>query len=635
MDLSHALRALAAAAFFGVPGLALAATPSPSPSALPEITHVVTSDRTDETLKNSIRTTFVVTKDDIARHGYQTVADAIAALPGIELARYGPVGSSVSYGIRGSSSAEVLVLVDGVPAPGSFGNTVSLGEMPAFGVRRIEVVEGGGSTLYGTGAIGGIINVITDAATTPQALLRYGSLGDRELKVADAGFSFERIVSTNAFTIPPANDTGVSIPATRQNADYEASSLHYGLDHALGSVQASVRAGVIASHVGVPGGLAFLSNTSRENDLNGMLNVALSHRTAHAVTTLQLSGSRQQTTFDCNAVSDANCFQPSVSVNTEARTDAGFRNTVSGGSERLMYGIDLSRGVVRNDSGGGAVPPAPSFSVDALAQSAAFVQETAQFRNGARGYAGVRAERDGSLGGELSPSVGLRVPLRDEASLALNFSTAFRAPNASELYFPGFGNPALRPERAKVGDATFELPQLFGGTTIGWFTNRTNELIVTEEIDTVKGIFAPENVDHAFLQGFTLHTQTAQLHGVRATLAVTDLYRAQDVDAAARLPHDAIFTVDLGLDIAGRDRSILNDAGISVRAVGQRDALDQTLPSFAQAAAYSTTDAFARFRLAPRVLIALRAYNIGNERYADLSGYPMPGRTFSLELTNR
>src|SRR5580692_133984 len=143
---------------------AASVSPTPSPSASPalQIAHVVTSDRSDESLTRATRVTFVVTQDQILRNGYRTVGDAIGGVPGVQLEHYGAIGSNDSYGIRGSSSAQVLVLVDGMPARGSFANSVNLGTFSTAGVERIEIVEGGGSTLYGTGAVGGVINVITD-----------------------------------------------------------------------------------------------------------------------------------------------------------------------------------------------------------------------------------------------------------------------------------------------------------------------------------------------------------------------------------------------------------------------------------------------------------------------------------------
>ncbi|MEO9170295.1 MAG: TonB-dependent receptor [Candidatus Baltobacteraceae bacterium] len=635
MATRHMLRALCAAAIFFAPAFpAFAgsiATPSPSPATLPEIVHVVTSDRSDETLHNATRTTYVVGRDEIARRGFRTVGDALAILPGIEMTRYGPIGQNVSYGIRGSSSSQVLVLIDGVPAPGEFANSVQLGTLSTVGVRRIEVVEGGGSTLYGTGAVGGTINIITDAQYAPTgATLRYGSFNDREFRLDAHGVSFERVVADNAFALPasPGN------PTIRDNSDDETTSARFGMDRKIGALGAAFRAGIESDHLGAAGLYPYLSPTSRENDVNVVGSAAFSLDRAQSSTSVQLAGSRQQLAFACDVVNDANCFFPVQAISTESRVDVNFRNTVKSPSHRLIYGIDLSRGNVREDSGAGT---AASIATAALAQSAAYVQETRVFRFG-DAYAGLRGERDGALGGEFSPSLGIRAEVARDVELKLNAATAFRAPNASELYFPGYGNPALRPERARVGDATLVDHRAMGGVSLGWFTNTTNDLIVAQIVGTDSSgspVFRPENVDRARMQGLTLDAHTLPLRGIVAGLTVTDLYCAQDVDARVRLPNDPVFAVNLDLVVNGAPRSILEDGGITVRAVGQRSALNFQAPLFAQAGPYSNADAFVRFRIAARTLLALRAYNVGNERYAEVTGYPMPGRAFAVEITTK
>ncbi len=605
-----------------------ATTPAPSPTPIPVIAHVQTADRSETTLRNSVRTVYVVTAEQIARNGYRTVGEAIASLPGVELAPYGAIGAAVSYGIRGSNSAQVLVLVDGLPAPGSLGNGVNLGVLPAAGVRRIEVVEGGGSTLYGTGAIGGIINIITDGRTPAKADLRVGSFGDREITAGADGFMVERIVSNNGYALP----SGGATPATRANADYEATSVHAAFDRKLGGIEAALRAGLTSDHIGAPGPTGFFSSSSREDDVNANADLTLTRRRAHSTATLQLGGTRQQTAFGCDAVNDPNCYQPTASVSTESRTDFGVRNVVSGASERLIYGVDLSRGVVRSDSGGTATP---GIAFAAIAQSAAYAQENVQLGGDSSVYAGIRGERDGALGGEFSPSAGARIALGAGLALKANYASAFRAPNAVELYFPGYGNPGLRPERARVGDLTLVDDRLMGGVSFGWFTNRTNDLIVPVEVDPVNFIYQPENIDRALLQGFTLDARTRPYHGVVTGLNVTDLYRAQDLVAQSRLPHDPVISLNLHLDISGGRSTLLHDAGIALRSVGANATVDPTQPLFDQAAAFTSVDAFARFRAGRHALLSLRGYNLGNERYAQVPGYPMPGRSFALELTTR
>ncbi|HTU70855.1 MAG TPA: TonB-dependent receptor [Candidatus Baltobacteraceae bacterium] len=638
-----ALRALAAAV------IPFSPSPSPTPSALPQIAHVVTADRTDETLGNSVRTTYVVSAADIARNGYRTVADALADVPGVQILNYGPIGASVDYGIRGSDSTEVLVLIDGAPAPGGLADSVALGTMSTVGVERIEVVEGGGSTLYGTGAIGGIINVITDAQhAPPSATLRYGTFDDRELEVEDAGFGFERIVANNAYALPESSTGGAANPATRNDSDYEATTARYGLERTLGAFALAFHASAASDDLGATGLFPDYSPTSREHDVNDDGVLTLSTRRARSNVSASFEGSSQQVTFDCDAATDAYCFQLSPSLDTEMRSGVSLRDVVTGGGERTIYGIDLSRGIVQvNDGNGDPVIGA------ALAQSAAYVQQT---WIGTRDefYAGVRGERDGALGGEFSPSVGWRANLSNALTFKVNAATAFRAPNATELYYPNYGSVVqgfglLQPERAKVGDVTLSDDRVLGGISLGWFDNATRDLIVPTCLEYCNPVtappgtfpvYAPQNVDHAHIAGLTLDAQTLPAHGITAVLSATDLCLAQDLDARTRLPDYPtlsypVFNITLGLRYSGGPQAFVHAAGITEQSVGPQGALDPTQPLFYQPAAYSDLTGYTSLRVSGHVLLTLRGYNLGNERYAAVWGYPMPGRTFAIELTSR
>ena len=158
--------------------------------------------------------------------------------------------------------------------------------------------------------------------------------------------------------------------------------------------------------------------------------------------------------------------------------------------------------------------------------------------------------------------------------------------------------------------------RVLGGVALGWFDNDTRELIVADPANN----YLPENVDHAHIEGLTFDAQTLPRHGISATLNATDLYLAQDLDAQTRLPNDPVFSVNLGLVYRGSARAWLSEAGISERAVGARGAVDPTQPLFYQPAAYSDLTAYTGFRLAPKLLLTIRGYNLGNERYAEVSG---------------
>ena len=317
-----ALRVLAAAV------VTLSPSPSPSPSALPQIAHVVTADRTDETLHNAVRTTYVVTAADIERNGYRTVSDALANIPGVDITSDGPIGAEASYGIRGSSSSQVLVLIDGQPAPGGLADSVPVGTISTVGVARIEVVEGGGSTLYGTSSVGGIINIITDGTHAPAtATLRYGTFDDRELRVEDDGFSVERIVADNSYALPPSASGN---PTTRNDSDYEATTARYGVDRQFGALDVAFHGTLESDDLGAIGEFPFFSPTSREHDVNenGTLTLSLQHAQSDA--TVSFAGSNQQITFGCDIATDPGCFQPAQSLSTEVRNGVNLRDVISG-----------------------------------------------------------------------------------------------------------------------------------------------------------------------------------------------------------------------------------------------------------------------------------------------------------------
>ncbi len=210
-------------------------------------------------------------------------------------------------------------------------------------------------------------------------------------------------------------------------------------------------------------------------------------------------------------------------------------------------------------------------------------------------------------------------------------------------YFPGYGNPALTPERAKVADVSITDSRVLGGAELGWFTNRTNHLIVPTPVqagttcvaDAASFTYEPCNVDHAFIQGFTLVVRTRRFNGLTAAFDLTDTYRAEDVDTQTRLPNQSAIAANLRLDYEGPQTSEVASWGVWMHAAGVRGAIDATQPLFYQPAAYATVNAYLRLRAGRDALLSLRGYNLGNERYAAVGGFPMPGRAFSMEVSSK
>jgi vitamin B12 transporter len=603
-------------------GAALAQTaPDPTASASPapalsEIGRVSTSDRRDEPAGATSKTTYVVTKADIVRRGFTTVASALEDVPGIVVTRTGPIGSSAGVALRGTGTNQTLVLIDGRPAAGAQTGTVDLGALPTAGVERIEVVEGSGATLYGTGAIGGVINIVTVPRNRRDtiATLSNGTFAESALVVDAPNFAFERRVARSDFGYPAFGSDPAGV---RQDVDLASTSFRARTATHLGALGLALDAGIVARHLGVAGQIPFTTPNARENDTNADARASLSRTGARSATTLDLTGTRATLLFYDDVAAESFTGAPFAFLNVESRVQASLRNVVQNDGGALVYGADLARGVARIDAGDGSPP------VHGFAQTAVYAQDQMRLGSALRAYAGLRAERDGAQGGSLAPSLGGTWTFGDGLALRANASTAFRAPTAVDLYYPGFSNPNLRPERTKNVDVALDAARVLGGASLGWFVTAGNDLIVA----TSTGV---DNVQKAVVSGFTLDVRTRPLNGFTARVNFTDLYRAQNLTASEqRLPRRPVLVSNAELAYTGAPRALLAAAGIVAHSVGLN------ADPFGAAQPFTRVDAYARFRAAPRAIVTLRVFDLGGERYEEIGGYPMPGRSFALELSTR
>ncbi|WP_153819582.1 TonB-dependent receptor plug domain-containing protein [Polyangium spumosum] len=130
---------------------------------------VVTGTRTPEQSQRSTVRVDVVTREEAERRGATNVAEAIAGQPGVQInpAAYGDIGNPSAIQIQGLDRQRVLILEDGERVIGDVGGAIDLSRMPLSDVARVEVVAGPMSSLYGTSAIGGVVNVVTGQPLAP------------------------------------------------------------------------------------------------------------------------------------------------------------------------------------------------------------------------------------------------------------------------------------------------------------------------------------------------------------------------------------------------------------------------------------------------------------------------------------
>jgi vitamin B12 transporter len=608
-------------------------TPSPSPSpssSAAEIGRVFTSDRTSEATANTTRPTFVVDRATIENNGFLTIADALATVPGMNLFSYGAFGALSDYGIRGTTSTETLVLQDGVPIATGSNGTVDLGSLSTAGVQRIEVVESAASTLYGSSATGGVIDIITTgAAPQPYARFSGGTYDDWDYAVqggtGNLAVSYERHTAGNSFAYPAFDYAGgnATTAGTRTN-DWAAQSvarLSY-LAQLGGGWTLRLTAGDSAVDVGVPGGLSYLTSETEQgtNRTDALLDVA--HHAGAGTFDVMLSGVEQQLRY--LDVPDTGGEQNTF----DGRSQASLRYSATGSHADIVAGVDAARET--------AVLTFPPLEQPPVAQGAAQSQVATYAQVGfdptpaIRFIAGARAEDDGPQGSVVAPSIGTLVNL-GVARLSANVSESYDVPTLVDLYYPGYSNPNLVPEKLTNYDATIALPNVGGGATFGYFGRAGSNLIVLDP-----NTFVPFNASQVAVNGFQITLSTRPFHHVRATASLTDVYRALDTTTGIRLPSTPPIVATLGLE-RGFDGGALA-FGANVHIVGSSPDVPNPAggPSLADPYdAYTAASAYVRYELAPHAVLTVRSVNVGNAAYAPIFGYPAPGRTLQLELATR
>lgn len=123
---------------------------------------VVTANRFEQPANTVLAPTSVVTREDIERWQAKSVVEVMQRLPGVDIAQSGGMGANASTFIRGTESRHVLVLIDGIPLNNAgISNVADLSQIPTSLIQRLEYIRGPRSALYGSDAIGGVINIIT------------------------------------------------------------------------------------------------------------------------------------------------------------------------------------------------------------------------------------------------------------------------------------------------------------------------------------------------------------------------------------------------------------------------------------------------------------------------------------------
>lgn len=618
---------LAAALACALPHGAALAQARATPTDLDEV--VVTATRTPATAEASLAAVEVIDRAEIERSAVRSLPGLLRGRAGIAMVDQGGLGKVATLFMRGTESDHVLVLVDGVRVGSATSGLVAWQDIPLEQVERIEIVRGPRSSLYGADAIGGVIQLFTrrgaaSAGFRPRAMLAAGSHALRESALGfdargarggialDAGHQSTDGIDACRGYFDPATFAGAGCFVQAPDPDrdgYRTSHVALRADFAPDAAwqfdgRAMRAQGRNAYDADPAWGLPDNSEV-----LQQVLGGSVRWRPVDALQLRLVAGRNTD-------ASDNFLGQAYVDRFETRRDSASLQGDLALADDHaLSLGLDWLR-----DSGGvdGAFA---AFDVT-RANRAAFAQY--QGRLGAHELQlSARRDHNGQFGGHGTGGAAWGMDIAGGWRVTASHATAFKAPSFNELYYPFFGNPALRPESARSSEAALQRRGGAWSWRLSAYRNDIDDLIV---YDTA--IFAANNLERARIRGLELEAD-AQLDGwtLRGQLGALDARNlgggAQHGKRLPRRPQRSA-RLDLERDL-GRGWSV----GATGVAEGPRwDDVANTL----RVPGHATLDARASWRLAAGWRVQATVANAFDRRYETSAYYRQPGRAYLLAV---
>lgn len=473
---------------------------------------VVTATRGPISIKDSPSPVEVLTREDIFRLNGNSLSDVIRSCAGVQLNDQGSYAALKTLSVRGTSSSQLLVLVDGTRYNSFQNNLVDFSLIPLNNVERIEIVRGGSSALYGADALGGVVHIFTRRIASPFAARTEFSTGSFNYqkylaegggKFSDAGvlvgYSNEKGRDNFLFTYhrPGSSDTVLE----RSNNDFVRRQLYV-----TSNISFNPRSELMFSlqnievNRGTPGpffGIGTISEARQDdNDVNVLTNYFNRQLDKFE---FDVKGNFH---YSLQRYRDPNPFYP---------IDVYYRNGFFGLTPQLTMLIDSSNRFIimgefaqgllaSNDFDNDITRVQKSYS---LSYETQYTFERPYFDKISL-YATLRYDNISDVGLNSTPKLGINIraiqmhDIRFHASVGKNF----RSPTFNDLYYRGFSNPHLKPEYSTSVDGGISSDIIVAGKHFfdaTYFYLDTDNRILFDPT-----LFVPVNIGRAISEGVEL-----------------------------------------------------------------------------------------------------------------------------------
>jgi len=563
---------------------------------------VVTPLGTEQDYSTVSRSMDVIDSYDLSSVYYENVSQPVGRLTSAQSVDYGAQSGVKSIRLRGSSAEQVLVLIDSRPITDSRTGQAELHQIPVDSIEKIEVIKGPASAVYGSSAIGGVVNVITKSPSKKPKTTIESSFGtfqtiheslSNSAKINDFGYYF--------------NYSYDSSLGNRDNSQYRSDNWTAKVDYKVGDDnKIYFNTGYFQDKGGTPGPIEAPTLDSFQLNFKDYFDLGWS---AKLFEDADISLRGYQNNDKLVFINSTNPFSSDAASGRTRGMLVQYSQKffdfykVTTGFDGKMNWVNASlvgkhRNIVRSP----------------------FVQNEVSIGKNIEVNFGVRDDNYSNFKGTVSPSAGAAYKIDEYSKIRFNYAKGFRAPTFNDLYWPfdGFtqGNPNLRPEKSWSWEGGFDLGYKSGlELSATYFTSKLKDLIDWAPGDDF--VWRPSNINSAKIDGLEFKTLIPLTKSLKFDLGYTYL-NAMDVDLDRFLLYRAKHKVDIGLSLE-YDRWDVRFYG---RSLGNRYT-DTENTNFLKKDFVAYLDA--SYRINNNLTAFVSADNIFNKSYQYVLGYPMPG----------
>ena len=578
-------------------------------------TVVVTATRTSQSIDDALTSVTIITRADIQARQPASVQELLTGEAGVQISNNGGLGKATALFLRGTDADQVLVLIDGVKLTSATLGTTAFEYLPVEEIDRIEIVRGPRSSLYGSEAVGGVIQIFTRRGQGEPLLTASAGGGSHNTENTSAGLSgstsrlsysvsssylgSDGYVSCRGTPVPPGGGcfTFDFTPDGFHSASQSA-RIRYDFSDAANAEFTALRA---------QGGTHFAGTfVNHENFVQQSAGVTGRWSPLSSLQlTIRAGQSRDEATDDLNFVPqsrfDTLHSQATLQVDWQLATQ-----------HLLTLGTDAQR-----DS----VASSVAYAVSSRRDIGSFLEYQGGFAS-ERWSVSARHDDNEQFGGQATGSAAWSHRLPGGLRLIASFGTAFRAPTFNELYYPFFGNPALRPEHSRSAELGINGSRAEAQWSLHTFGTRINDLIAFDSS------FLPANIDTAVIRGAEGQLSVRRAAST-ASLVVTWLDPSNRTPGSPEggnlLPRRARLSGRLEL---GRQWASAHFTA-RLNAVGPRF---EDLANTQRLGGYITLDLLSTLVPAPQWSVEAKLANVSGRHYETAKFYPQDGRTGWISL---